>query len=144
MATPPPDIGDLVRLAPGPAEVIETVFSGRLFVDGRLMLEADDPVLRARRKLMHDGAVMVTVMLDAAGRLIGRPQIAAPGVFDREADANDIEAMRDAIVKDVANLPKRKRDDDKALTERLRRTVRGRVRERRGKRPLIDVHVVRA
>ena len=108
------------------------------------MLEADDPVLRSRRKLMRDGAVMVTVMLDAAGRLIGRPQIAAPGVFDREADADDIEAMRDAIAKDVANLPKRKRDDDKALTEQLRRTVRGRVRELRGKRPLIDVHVERA
>ncbi len=136
--------GDLVRLAPGPAEVLETVFSGRLFVDGRLMLEADDSVLRARRRLMHDGAVMVTVMLDAAGRLIGRPQIAAPGVFDQISDGDDIEALRDAITKDVANLPKRKRDDDKALTARLRRTVRGRVRELRGKRPLIDVHVERA
>ena len=136
--------GDLVRLAPGPAEVIETVFSGRLFVDGRLMLEADDPVLRARRKLMHDGAVMVTVMLDAAGRLIGRPQISAPGVFDRKSDADDIEALRDAITKDIANLAQRKRGDDKALTERLRRTLRARVRELRGKRPLIEVHVERA
>ena len=34
--------GDLVRLAPGPAEVVDQLPSGRLYKDGSLIVEADN------------------------------------------------------------------------------------------------------
>ena len=44
--------GDLVRLAPGPAEIIDEVPSGRLYKDGTLLLGADARTVAARRRLL--------------------------------------------------------------------------------------------
>ena len=61
--------GEMLRLAPGAPETVERVQSGRLYVDGRMMLSAGDPVIRARRKLMREGVAV----LSRRARRNGRP-----------------------------------------------------------------------
>src|ERR687893_2167424 len=43
--------GRVVRLAPGPAGIIDEVPSGRLYRDGDLLIESGDPAIPERRKL---------------------------------------------------------------------------------------------
>src|SRR5262249_47786328 len=43
--------GDLIRLAPGPAEIIDEVPAARLYKDGRLLIEADVRTVPERRRL---------------------------------------------------------------------------------------------
>src|SRR3546814_9931624 len=55
--------GDLCRLAPGPAKIVERVRSGRLVLDGDVILPADGETLNERRKLSLNGQMSVAVVL---------------------------------------------------------------------------------
>src|SRR5262249_51612673 len=56
-----PRNGDLIRLAPGPVRVEDEVPSGRLYLDGAVLIQPEDDALRDRKRLGAEGAVMVTL-----------------------------------------------------------------------------------
>ncbi|TMJ41400.1 MAG: ribonuclease J, partial [Alphaproteobacteria bacterium] len=47
--------GDLIRLAPGPAQIVDEMPAGRLHVDGKLIVPANEGPARFRRKLSFAG-----------------------------------------------------------------------------------------
>ncbi len=135
--------GEMLRLAPGAPETVERVQSGRLYVDGRMMLSAGDPVIRARRKLMREGVAVLSVVLDGTGGLIGRPGLVAPGLFDPRGDAAEVAVLCETIGAELAKLSKATRTNDDAFIEAARRAVRSRIRDSRAKRPLIEIQLHR-
>ena len=74
--------GDMLRLAPGPAEIIDQVPYGRLYKDGRLVGTDEAMGIRDRRKLSFAGHVAINVVLDEKYELAGDPDIVA----DRRRD----------------------------------------------------------
>jgi len=56
--------GTLVRLAPGPAEIIDHVTAGRLARDGDRVVPVDGASLRERRKLLWNGAAAASLVID--------------------------------------------------------------------------------
>ena len=139
--------GDLLRLAPGPAEVVDHVHSGRLLLDGKRLLSTESEVIRARRRLMNNGVAFVTLVLDGDGTLMAEPRVVAQGVFDtddpdEEGEAALIDAA-EAVRKALAALPKRDRDNDEAVGEAARIAARRVLKPERDKRPVVEVQVVR-
>jgi ribonuclease J len=135
-----PENGDLIRLAPGPAEIVDHVTSGRLAVDGERLLPIDGPVIRGRTRLLWNGAVMATVVVDRKGRLATDPQVAAPGLIDPETDGEFLADIHDTIRDAVADTGKK---PDEQLREEVRRRVRRLIRERTDKKPTVEIHLVR-
>jgi ribonuclease J len=136
--------GSLLRLAPGRAEVIGEVESGRLALDGTHLTAMGGPALKSRQRMAYSGAAVATVVLDAAGRLVGEPQLtvhglAAEGEGEEEARAEAETAARQAL----AALPPGKRGDDHAVKEVVRLAIRRSLNAYHGKKPLTDVHLVR-
>ncbi len=133
--------GDVLRLAPGPAAVIDRVETGRLVIDGRVVLPFDDGVLRARRRLMREGAVFVVLVVDSRGALLAPPRWRAEGVPIDGALAPD--DLGDAVARAVAALPRARRRDDGALREAARLCVSRALRRAVNKRPAVNVELVR-
>jgi ribonuclease J len=136
--------GSLLRLAPGPAEVVGQVESGRLALDGTHLTAMGGPALKSRQRMAHSGAAVATVILDGAGRLLGEPQLtvhglATEGSSEAEAGAEAAAAVRQAL----AAMPPGKRGDDHAVKEVVRLAVRRTLNARHGKKPVTDVHLVR-
>ena len=136
--------GSLLRLAPGRAEVIGEVESGRLALDGTHLTAMGGPALKSRQRMAYSGAAVATVVLDAAGRLVGEPQLtvhglAAEGEGEEEARAEAATAARQAL----AALPPGKRGDDHAVKEVVRLAIRRSLNAYHGKKPLTDVHLIR-
>ena len=75
--------GDMIRLAPGAAEIIDKVPFGRIYKDGRLVGDDEAMGIRDRRKLSFAGHVAVNVVLDDRYEIAGDPDIVAIGVADR-------------------------------------------------------------
>ncbi|MBM3504374.1 MAG: ribonuclease J [Alphaproteobacteria bacterium] len=132
--------GQLLRLRPGPPEVIDHVRAGRLVLDGRRLLPADHDVIRARKRLMHHGYLGLTVVVDENGRWIAPPQVSAHGIAElsTEADLNRLEA---ALANELARLDGRDHD---AIDLAARRLLNRDVRQSSGKRPIIDIQIVTA
>jgi ribonuclease J len=133
--------GAVVRLAPGPAEIIGHVTSGRLALDGRTLLAADGEILRERRRLMRAGAVFVTLVIDDAGELLAAPRWRSEGVFTDGAMAR--EEVTDGIRAALKNLSRAQRRDDEAVREAARLVVRRAFRRAYDTRPQISVELVR-
>ena len=70
----------MVRLAPGRAEIIDEVPSGRLYVDGGVVTPENGEALRERRHAAFNGVLTVSVALDGRGRIASGPQVRALGL----------------------------------------------------------------
>jgi ribonuclease J len=135
--------GSVVRLAPGPVEVIDHVPTGRLVRDGNRLLSIEDSALRDRRRVIWNGAVVATLVVDRAGRLLAPPALTMQGIgSDAASHVASAEAI-EAVARAVEGLEPSRRDSDDALQEAARRAVRHAFRVRIGKKPLTDVQVVR-
>jgi mRNA degradation ribonuclease J1/J2 len=81
------------------------------------------------------------LVLDRGGGLAAPPQLSLLGLT--EGDAEPATALRDALTDAITGLPASLRHDDAALRDTAQRVLRRRLRERFGKRPLIDIQLVR-
>jgi ribonuclease J len=136
--------GSLLRLHPGPAEIIDEVVSGRLAIDGKRLIPVDGGVLRARRRMGFGGVAVATIVLDRRGKLHEDPQLSVPGLIDGiDADLDLKEIAITAIADAIEDLSSKARDDDEAVTSASIRAIRRVFRDELGRRPLAEVHVVR-
>ncbi|HVY59075.1 MAG TPA: ribonuclease J [Xanthobacteraceae bacterium] len=135
--------GDLIRLAPGPAEIVDEVPVGRYYKDGRLLIEAEARTVADRRRLGFVGIVTVALALDERGNLVGDPELDCVGVPEKNAAGDALERIAyDAVVETVEQLPRARRRDPDSVAEAVRRAVRGALGAHWGKKPLCVVHVL--
>lgn len=136
--------GDMIRLAPGAAEIIDKVPFGRIYKDGRLVGDDEQMGIRERRKLSFAGHVAVNVVLDERYEMAGDPDIVAIGVAKVDGRGEDVEElMLDAAVGAIDSIPRQRRKDLDLVQEAVRRAVRGAANETWGKKPLVTVFVTR-
>ena len=133
--------GTMIRLAPGPAEVIDHVHAGRLARDGDGLVEVEGDALRERRKLLWNGAAAVTLVVDGQGRAKAPPVVTLRGIEDAEGGL--LQAIVGGLKETMADLSAGERRDDERIREAARQSVRRVVRAHLGKKPLTDVHIVR-
>ncbi len=133
--------GTLVRLAPGPAEIIDHVPAGRLARDGDGVVPVDGASLRERRKLLWNGAAAATLVVDGKGRPMAPPKVTLRGFDDEEGALG--KAVVAGLEEMLADLKAADRADDARLEQAVRTAVRRVVRTHLGKKPLTDVHIVR-
>ncbi|PSJ64442.1 ribonuclease J [Kumtagia ephedrae] len=136
--------GDMIRLAPGAAEIVDRVPFGRFYKDGKLVGDDEAMGIRERRKLSFAGHVAVNVVLDDKYELAGEPDIVSIGVAKLDARGEEIEdIMLDAAIGAVDSIPRQRRKDLDLVQEAVRRAVRGSANEAWGKKPLVTVFVTR-
>ncbi len=133
------DNGTMIRLAPGKPTEIGRERTGRLVLDGDVILPADGTTINERRRIAANGQISVAVALSGKGRLAADPEIRLQGIpveEDRDAFVDD---ARDAA---AAAAVTGERDEDR-LREAIRLAVRRRATEWTGKKPVVDVLLLR-
>ena len=133
--------GSVVRLAPGPAAVVDEAPSGRLYVDGSKLSTLEESEVKARKALAFAGIVVVTVILDQKGRLLTDPVVVCDGIPEDAADAA-FDAALDAV--EEATSGKKRSVDDAQIADQVKKAVRRAIQAEWGKRPVTRVEVVRA
>jgi len=125
--------GDLVRLAPDKPGKFGEVRAGRLVMDGDIIAPADGEAMVMRRRLAHNGIVVVA--LDGKGRArvagIGLPLEEDYAAFVEEAET-DVEAA-------VGKLKGRSRQNPAEVTEAARLAARRAAQRWSGKKPQVQV-----
>ncbi|EKF42676.1 ribonuclease J [Nitratireductor indicus] len=134
--------GDMLRLAPGKAEIVGEVPHGRIFKDGRLIGTDQEVGLRDRRKLSYAGHVAVNIVLDERRELDGDPDIVAIGVAELDESGTPLEEiMLEAAIGAVRSIPRARRKDLDLVSESARRAVRNAANAAWGKKPVVTVFV---
>lgn len=136
--------GDMVRLFPGKAEVVDQVPFGRVYKDGKLIGSDEAVGLKERRKLSFAGHVVVNVVLDDGYEMAGDPDLAAIGLPKADAKGENFEEfLVDAAVGAIDSIPRKRRRDLDLVSDAVRRAVRASANEAWGKKPIVTVFVTR-
>ncbi len=121
--------GDIVRLAPGSPGKIAEVRTGRLVLDGDIIVPADGDAVTMRRRLSRDGILIV--ILDQTGGVhvegIGLPLDEDYEEFVEEAEAD--------VLAGINKLKGRRREDREEVLEAARLAARRAAQRWSGKKP---------
>jgi ribonuclease J len=131
--------GDLIRLAPDGPEKIGEERVGRLILDGDVILAADGSTMNERRRIAQFGVISVALALDVDDRLRGDVQIALEGIPVEE----DRDAFLDEACAAAAKAAEKGAGSEEKLREAVRLAVRRCATDWTGKKPVVDVLLVR-
>jgi ribonuclease J len=131
--------GDVVRLAPKGPVIIGHERTGRLVLDGDVILPADGGTMNERRRIAQFGVISVAVALTRGGQLFGVPQIRTQGIPVEDDRDDFIAESAEAAAKASQSADK---DEDK-MREAVRLAVRRVATDWTGKKPVVDVMIIR-
>jgi len=121
--------GDIVRLAPGKPGKLAEIRTGRLVLDGDIIVPADGEAITMRRRLARDGVVLVVV--DAKGK----PHVNGIGLpLDEDYEEFVDEAEAD-VAAALAKLKGANRKDRESVKEAARLAARRAAQRWSGKKP---------
>jgi ribonuclease J len=127
--------GQMLRLAPGRAEIIDEVPSGRVFLDGRIRVHEGNGFARTRRALGFAGLIAITLVLDQRGRLAADPSVLFEGIPDGVHPR-----VREAVAETTRRYsPRAGKQQD--LAENVRRAARRAAADAWGKKPITRVEI---
>ena len=101
-----------------------------------------DEVLRERAQLGRSGIVLVSVVLDKRGAVIGSPEIISRGVVDA-AFASALRQASSAAARAITEADPRIRTLDDSLRDAVRVATRRAIESHTGRRPLVMVTLTR-
>ncbi|MEI9993298.1 MAG: ribonuclease J [Rhizomicrobium sp.] len=132
-----PTNGQLIRLAPGRAAVIDEVPAGRVHKDGSVLIEEGAGLSRHRRALGFAGVIAIAIVLDGKGRPAADPAVIIEGIPEPIHDA-----IRDALDEPLKRHNPKRDGDGYLLKESLRRAARRAAENAWGKKPVTRVEVI--
>lgn len=134
--------GEMLKLWPEPATVIDEAPVGRLYRDGNLIVPEVEGPVKARRKLSFVGIAVVAMTLTRRGEVLGEPGVVLEGIPAADADGDSMrEIVLDAIDGTIRSIPPKRRGDHVMLQDAVQRTVRSAINEAWGKKPVVKVLV---
>ena len=140
-----PRNGDMVRLAPGPAAIIDEVPSGRLYVDGGMLVTEQGEALRERRHASTNGILVVSFALDGRGKIVSDIDMRAIGLpsGDERPLGDALDGLAERVEQVVNGLKPQARDDDDAVEQAVARVLKKASQQIWDRRPIVETIVLR-
>jgi ribonuclease J len=140
-----PRNGDMVRLAPGRAEIIDEVPSGRIFLDGGMLVPENGEALRERRHAAANGVIHVSIVLDGKGKIVSGPQVRGVGMpGDEDYPLSEaLDDLAEAAVAALNKLDKDARGEDEAVETAISRSLKKASQRIWERRPIVETTVLR-
>ncbi len=140
-----PRNGDMVRLAPGHPGIIDEVPAGRLYVDAGVLTPENGTALKERRHAAFNGALTVSVVLDAKGKLVSGPQVRSLGLpGDEEYPLDDsLDDLADEAEQAIRKIPGEDRAFDEIVEQAICRVVKKAAYRIWERKPVVEAVVLR-
>ncbi|MBX9574383.1 MAG: ribonuclease J [Caulobacteraceae bacterium] len=140
-----PRNGDMVLLAPGPARIVDEVPSGRLFVDGGMLVEETGEALRERRHAATNGVLIVSFALDKRGRIVSDIDVRGLGLpGDEDQPLGDIlDDLAERAEQAVRKLKGEALEDEMVVEQAVARALKKASQGIWDRRPIVETIVLR-
>ncbi len=114
------------------------VTSGRVFIDGKDIGGVEDIVLRDRKRLAHDGIVIVLVGIEKfTKKIVSGPEIISRGFVFEDASQDIINEVRELMTNTLVNLEGDIISDVSLIQAKLRSTLKKYLRNTMDRKPMI-------
>ena len=138
-----PDNGVIIKFSDNKAEKIGTVHTGALTHEGGEIVDIQSEQLRARRRMLWNGSVSVSVVISSSGQLLIAPSIVQSGVIDDDR-IDDFLATASLRIEDKLAEMKPKSSTDENIQQIITAQIRSVAKSMVKRRPNVEVHIMRA
>jgi ribonuclease J len=140
-----PRNGDLVRLWPGAAQVIDEVPAGRLYVDGGRLVTEEGEAIRERRHASTNGVLVVSFALDKRGRIVSDIDVRGIGLpGDADSPLGDaLDELAERAEQAVRALKGEALEDELVIEQAVARALKKASQRIWDRRPIVETIVLR-
>jgi ribonuclease J len=132
------DNGEVLELSGGTAAKNGKVSSGRIYIDGKGVGDVGDMVLRDRRRLAHDGIVIILIGIEKlTGDIISGPDIISRGFVFEDASQDIINDVRELVYTSIKGLDNEIIADRALLSAKIRSILKKYLRNTMDRKPMI-------
>jgi ribonuclease J len=136
--------GEIIRLAPGEPQVVDKVTWGRVYLDGKVLIDNDSHVLKERRNMAANGYMEITVLISKNGQIKNNPISTLKGIPLIQEDESEIEYdLEDVVMDTCKNFNLNNSKQEKNLIDTLKGNCRKLINDKSGKKPLVNINLVR-
>lgn len=130
--------GDILEITGDGARKNGKVNSGMVFIDGRGISGVEDVVLRDRRRLAHDGIVLILLAVEKlTGNIVSGPDIISRGFIFEDASPEIIGEVKRIVSDVLKDMDRELIIDSSLLKDRLRSVLKKYLRNTMQRRPMI-------
>ena len=135
------EVGDILQLDKDNPEILGEVPVGCLAVDGKKIVPISANVIKKRRQMIDAGSVVATVVINKDCELLGQVQISSFGLLMQ--DSEEYGFLIEEIKQALANISEDKKGSDEFVKEEIRVAIRHFITQTFGKKPLLEIHLIR-
>jgi ribonuclease J len=132
------DNGDVLEISGGTVSRNGKVSSGRIYVDGKGVGDVGDMVLRDRRRLAHDGIVLILIGIEKlTGNIISGPDIMSRGFVFEDASQDIINDVKELVYNSLRELESEVIADKTLVQAKIRSVLKKYLRNTMDRKPMI-------
>jgi ribonuclease J len=132
------DDGDVLEITAEGALRGGTVTSGRIYVDGKGVGDVEDMVLRDRRRLAHDGIVLILIGIEKlTGAITSGPDIISRGFVFEDASQEVINDVKELVINSMKELGSEVLADKTLIQAKIRSVLKKYLRNTMERKPMI-------
>jgi ribonuclease J len=132
------DNGDVLEISGVGAQKAGKVTTGRIFVDGKGVGDVEDMVLRDRRRLAHDGIVIVIISIEKlTGTIASGPDIVSRGFIFEDASQEVINDVKDLVTTTLSEMTPEFIADKALVQAKIRSVLKKYLRNTMDRKPMI-------
>ena len=137
------DDGDILELNDEGGRVVGQVPAGRVFVDGKGIIDVGDKVLRDRQHLAQDGIVVVALAVDRhRGKLVGGPEILSRGfVYGRDSETL-LDEMKAVVCSVLERATEEEQADYALMQQQIKTALKKYLQKGIERRPVIEPLII--
>jgi ribonuclease J len=132
------DDGEVLEITDGSAAKGGSVTSGRIYVDGKGVGDVEDMVLRDRRRLAHDGIVLILIGIEKlTGTIVSGPDIMSRGFVFEDASQDVINDVKQLVINSMKELDSEIIADKSLIQAKIRSVLKKYLRNTMERKPMI-------
>ena len=132
------DDGEVLEISDGAVAKGGEVTSGRIYVDGKGVGDVEDMVLRDRRRLAHDGIVLILIGIEKlSGNVVSGPDIMSRGFVFEDASQETINDVKELVINTMKELDAEIIADKSLIQAKIRSVLKKYLRNTMERKPMI-------
>jgi len=130
--------GEILEISEEGARKNGRINSGRIFIDGKGVGDVEDMVLRDRRRLAHDGIVLVMIAVEKlTGRIVSGPDIVSRGFIFEDASTEIVNDVNSLVSDTLKKLDREIMSDSSLVKAKIRSVLKKYLRNTMERSPMI-------
>ncbi len=125
--------GDIVNLENG--EKVSSIDVDYFGIDGTLLRHPECSIIKMRERMRDAGVIVVTAIVNKKNKLLAKPKVFAPGVFEAQEDAAIMQKIIEKVESAFSPQPIKK------IRNKIESSIFSILKEYLLKRPIIEVQI---